>query len=78
MTTSWSYFMRGRVWQSLRANTGGTLLAALSVFVGPWLLLSGLVGHWLWRPPRDTIVLAICLVVLAITIIDWSVRLLLG
>lgn len=78
MTTSWSYFTRGRIWQSLKANTGGALLAALSVVVGPWLLLSGLAGHWLWRPPRDTVVLAISLLVLAITIVDWSVRLLLG
>src|SRR5262245_40749793 len=46
MTTSWAYLTRGMVWQSLRVNSGGTLLG-LAVFVlGPWLLMSGVLGRW--------------------------------
>ena len=70
--------MRGQFGQSLRANVGGALLAAIALVVGPWCLLSGIWGRWLVRTPSDWSVIALSLIVLGVTIADWSVRLLLG
>ena len=78
MTTSWAHFVRGDLVASVRANVGGALLAAIALVTGPWLLLSGVFGRWLLKTPEDWNVIATSLLVLTVTLIDWSVRLLLG
>jgi hypothetical protein len=54
------------------------LLGTLAMMVGPWSLASGLWGRWLIRTPTDWNVVSVSLFVLAVTVADWSVRLLLG
>lgn len=75
MTTSWSHMLRGNVIGAVRANSGGTLLALAAMIGGPWLLVSGVLGRWALRPPRETLVLAIGLTIVAVTLIDWCWRL---
>jgi hypothetical protein len=78
MTTSWSHVVRGQVFAAIRANAGGTLLALVALAAGPWLLVSGLRGRWLFSPPRETWVLAVALTIVTITLIDWVLRLSFG
>jgi hypothetical protein len=75
MTTSWAWLLRGNVLQALTANTGGTLLAMLSLVAAPWLLISAVRGRWLIGLPSDWSFAAIALVVSAITAGQWIWRL---
>ena len=76
MTTSWAYLMRGRLIASQQANTGGMLLGLTTMFVGPWLLLSGLRGWWFRVAPNEIVVVAIGAGLILITLSDWTIRLL--
>ena len=78
MTTSWAHLVRGHVASAFRANAGGALLAIGAVLCGPWLLVSGLRGRWLIGPPRETWSLAIGLAIVAVTVMDWTMRLSFG
>src|SRR5437764_341397 len=40
MTTSFALFVRGDVWNSLRANAAGTLLAIFCLLLIPWSIAS--------------------------------------
>ncbi|MDP6556058.1 MAG: DUF2752 domain-containing protein [Pirellulaceae bacterium] len=75
MTTSWSHTVRGQLPSALRSNTGGTLLAVLAVIAGPWGVISGIRGRWLWSPPSDLWVAALVIGILLVTLSDWAVRL---
>ncbi|MCU0877039.1 MAG: DUF2752 domain-containing protein [Pirellulaceae bacterium] len=78
MTTSWSHMMRGQVLAAARANTGGAVLAAVCLLLGPWMVGSGLAGRWIGGPPREEWTIGIGLFVMAVTLIDWSIRLYVG
>ena len=75
MTTSWSHLMHGQPLASVRANSGGTLLALVALASGPWLLASGLWGRWVIGRPHEWAALAIGLAIVATTLIDWTIRL---
>lgn len=74
MTTSWSYFARGQVMMSLRANIAGTLLAIIATS-GAVILFSGFASGKM--PGRGVLVLATWGMVLAwiVAIADWAWRL---
>jgi len=77
MTTSWALMLRGHVVGSFQANVGGALLCLASLAAVPWAIGSGLRGRW-WGPPvPEIVVLVVLSVVLAATMVDWMVRLLL-
>ena len=78
MTTSWAHLVRVHVASAFRANAGGALLAAVAMTCGPWLLISGLRGRWLVGPPREMAMLAVGLTIVAVTLIDWTLRLSFG
>ena len=73
MTTSWSYLVRGQIGSSLRANAGGMLLGLICLVMVPWSLISGLRGRWLVAP-GPAAVLAMMMVLVAVTLVDWLVR----
>jgi hypothetical protein len=75
MTTAWSHAVRGQIPAALRANVGGTLLAALAVAAAGWSLLSALGGRWLPGRPSDTLLVAASAVIVGVTLIDWAWRL---
>jgi len=77
MTTAWSNVMRGRLLAALQANTGGALLALLVIWLGPWLLMSGIRGRWIGRPLGEGAAVALCVAIVGVTLIDWVWRLLL-
>jgi Protein of unknown function (DUF2752) len=78
MTTSWAHLLRGDAVSAFRANAGGALLAAGAMICGPWLLVSGVRGRWLVAPPHEGATLAGGLVIVAVTLIDWTLRVSLG
>ena len=78
MTTSWSHMMHGQVVGALRANVGGTLLAAIAAAAGPWIIASGIHGAWLGRFPSEWTSLTVGVSLMGITLIDWAVRWLMG
>jgi hypothetical protein len=78
MTTSWSCLLRGRIGAALAANAGGTLLAIAAIAGGPWLVGSSLVGRWLGGIPREGWVLAFGILVVTVTLVQWTLRISLG
>jgi hypothetical protein len=74
MTTSWAHLMRGQVVLALRDNVGGALLGLVTVVLAPWSLISGWRGRWLWRPMGERAVFVAVWLLVAVTLIDWSVR----
>jgi hypothetical protein len=78
MTTSWAYLLRGHVVPALRANAGGALLALSAAACAPWLLVSGLRGRWLIGRPREGLILAVGLLIVVVTLTQWTLRLSLG
>lgn len=78
MTTSWSRVMRGNLVGAVRANSGGTLLALAAIASGPWLVVSGLAGRWKFCCPDERTLVWIGLIIIAVTLIDWTLRLKLG
>ena len=78
MTTSWAHLVRGHLASAFRANAGGAMLALASLACGPWLVVSGVKGSWLLGPPREMAILAAGLAIVAVTLIDWTLRLSFG
>jgi Protein of unknown function (DUF2752) len=74
MTTSWSYFVRGRVVSALRANAGGALLACVAAIGAPWLVVSGILGRWLFAPPSEWCLFGTAMVAVIVTVVQWAVR----
>jgi hypothetical protein len=75
MTTSWAHLTNGHVAAAFRANAGGALLALLAAVCGPWLVVSGVQGKWLVAPPHELMTLAVGLVIVVVTVVDWTIRL---
>jgi Protein of unknown function (DUF2752) len=75
MTTAWAHAVRGEPIAALRANAGGTLLAALAAASVPWLATSAACGRWLGWAPRSLTVAWIGSAILLVTLIDWIIRL---
>lgn len=48
MTTSFGLLVRGDVWNSMKANWVGTLLACFITLAIPWCVWCGLRGRYLW------------------------------
>jgi len=65
----------GNIGLAVRANVGGTVLAVFALILGPWTLLSGLRGRWCLVAPREWIVATVACCIVAITLIDWGMRL---
>ncbi len=78
MTTSWAHLARGELIEAFRANVGGALLALLDLLAVPWLLLSAACGRWLGWVPNSFAAAWAAIALMAVTLIDWSVRLLAG
>jgi hypothetical protein len=78
MTTSWAHLTKGHVLSAFRANAGGALLALLAVVCGPWLVISGIRGKWLVAPPHELATLAVGLLIVVVTVVDWTIRLSFG
>ena len=75
MTTSWAHVVRGQVREALRANVAGAALAVLDLLAVPWLWISAARGYWFGWTPDSTRGAWVCGGLLAVTLVDWVVRL---
>jgi hypothetical protein len=74
MTTAWANLMRGRIVQAGEANLGGLLLGLAALAIGPWAVVSAMRGRWLWGRPDETWTAAVAAMIVAVTLIEWGVR----
>ena len=74
MTTAWSHMLHGHVIRSFQANAGGAVLVLTALLAGPWLTISAIRGTWCWRRPDEWTMVIGALSVLAITLVDWCLR----
>lgn len=78
MTTAWANLVRGRVIRAVQANSAGVAWGLASLWLTPWTLVSGLCGRWWWRPLDERFALGLVVVLGAVTLLDWTIRLALG
>lgn len=78
MTTSFAFFVRGRVDRAVMANSGGMFLALIAAMTAPWALFASLRGRYLWGRPSDVAIAGGVGVFLSVTLVDWAVRLILA
>jgi hypothetical protein len=76
MTTAWACLMHGDLPGAFRANSGGALLAFVSMAAAPWLLISAVSGRWLILKPRSQVAAYLSMGILAITLAQWAFHLL--
>ena len=78
MTTAWAHAIRGRFQSAVAANAGGTLLAIAAFFLAPWTIISGMRGRWLGGNPSPDVAMIFIVVVVGVTLLDWTVRFICG
>jgi hypothetical protein len=76
MTTSFSHLAHGDVWNSLRANPMGTMLAFGCLGAIPWCLLSAVWGRRLGVRDFEMFVARGMLALFIILMVTWGIRLL--
>ena len=75
MTTSWAHLMNADLLASLNANTGGFLLAILSLLAAPWLLARAITGRWNLDNYKDKWVIFTIAIWICVVLIEWIIRL---
>jgi hypothetical protein len=76
MTTSFALLIRGDVWNSLRANCAGTILATLCLLFVPWSLVSVWLGRPLFIVSVELAVMRIVIGFLILMLTRWAIVLL--
>lgn len=78
MTTSFSFFVRGRMFDAAQANAAGLILATLCALQIPWCWYSLCRGRlWLIADPEKAFVVLL-LVVCAACLLNWMVQIMFG
>ena len=75
MTTAWSHTLRLQLVQAVKSSVSGMLLAMLSLFSGPWLMVSAGRGRWTWVSPNDWVIVSVTLFVIGAIVVEWCLRL---
>jgi hypothetical protein len=75
MTTAWSHVVRGHPVRAVQANAGGALICAAVLVCVPYLLITAARGRWVVRPPNEAVLAVAATAFVAITLIDWAIRL---
>ena len=76
MTTSFAFVVRGQLASAAWTNPGGCLLALGVMGLIPWCLASAVAGRTLGIRSPERAAMGVILVVLAISLAGWAVRLL--
>jgi hypothetical protein len=75
MTTSFSLLMHGDVWNSLKANFAGTILATLGLLYVPWSILSAWRGRFLYVHSLELTLFRISIVFIILLFGRWAMAL---
>jgi hypothetical protein len=78
MTTAFTWFVRGALGRSWRANPAGCLLAGATVGVVPWLLAAAAVGRPFGARSLERPLVGLAAAVVVVGLVSWAVRLVLG
>lgn len=78
MTTSFAWFVRGRLDRSWRANPAGNVLAPACLLMVPWLLLGAIRGRPVGFRSVEEPVLIVVSATVATSLLFWTIRLFLG
>jgi hypothetical protein len=78
MTTSFAWFVRGRLDRSWRANPVGSLLATTSVLLIPWLVAGAVRGRPIGCRSLEIPFVGLVVITVALSLLSWTIRLLLG
>src|SRR5438128_7346592 len=78
MTTSFALLIRGDVWNSLKANAVGTLLAAFCLALVPWSLVCSLRGRPLFIISMERALTTIIVGFVVLMLLRWGIVLGLG
>jgi hypothetical protein len=73
MTTSFALLIRGDVWNSMRANCVGTLLASFCLLLIPWSLVSVCLGRPLFIRSIENVLVWIVVGFLALMMLRWAI-----
>ena len=73
MTTSFALFVRGDLWDSLKANWVGTILATFCLCLIPWSLVSVYRGRPLFFRSIELPISAGIIVLLSLLLIRWAI-----
>ena len=76
MTTSWAHLVRGQVIGAFAANAGGATSGLLVAACAAWLVASAARGRWIGCLPSANAWAWIAVAVVAVTLVDWGVRML--
>lgn len=76
MTTSWARLMHAQPLRAVQTNAGGALLAIVALVSAPWMLASSVTGRWFWARPSDNLIVIVAVAIVAVTLLDWTRRLL--
>jgi hypothetical protein len=75
MTTAWSNVMHGHLVEAARANTSGTVLAAVAMIAAAWALAVSIQGRRLAWQPGETVVAAVAVGMSGLVLGEWLIRL---
>lgn len=72
MTTSFALLVRGDVWNSMRANAVGTLLAAFCLALVPWSLACAVYGRTYFIQSFERALTKLVLAFLTLLLVRWA------
>jgi hypothetical protein len=75
MTTSFAWFVRGRLDRAFRANPGGAFLAPACAFLVPWLLAGAVRGKPLGSRTLERPLIGLVVATVALSLVSWTIRL---
>ena len=78
MTTSFAWFVRGRLDRSWGANPAGILLAPTCVVLIPWLVAGAIMGRPIGFRTLEQPMVGLAVIIVALSLFFWTVRLLFG
>jgi Protein of unknown function (DUF2752) len=73
MTTSFTLLMCGDVWNSLKANFAGTMLATFGLLFIPWAMASAFFGRYVFIRNLEILVFRLAVVFLVILFGRWGI-----
>ena len=78
MTTSFAWFVRGRLERSWRANPAGSLLAPACALLIPWLVAGAARGRPVGCRSLELPLIGLVVATVALSLLSWTIRLLIG
>src|SRR5262245_41271024 len=73
MTTSFALLVRGDVWNSLKANAVGTLLAVFCLALIPWCIICSVHGRPLWIVSIERTLTVLIVAFVVLMLLRWGI-----